>query len=156
MLEKIVSGGQTGVDRAALDTALRHGLPLGGWCPRGRLAEDGPINPSYPLVETPAPVYEERTHWNARDSDGTLVLSWGPPAGGTAFTIACARRERKPCLVLDLQKTPDIGLVLTWIDEESIRTLNIAGPRGSASPEIYPAATTFLDSLFSACRGPGL
>ena len=80
MLAKIVSGGQTGVDRAALDVALDLSLPCGGWCPKGRKAEDGPIAAHYPLTETPLDSYPQRTEWNVRDSDGTLVLTRGKPA----------------------------------------------------------------------------
>src|SRR3990172_4511968 len=104
--ERIVAGGQTGVDRAALDAALGLGLPCGGWCPRGRKAEDGPIDPRYPMEETPSDDYAERTEWNVRDADGTLVLTRGEPSGGTAFTIATARRGRSPLLVLDLDRNP--------------------------------------------------
>ena len=81
MFTKIISGGQTGVDRAALDVALELGLPCGGWCPRGRRAEDGPIDPRYPLTETPWDGYPQRTEWNVRDADGTLILT---PARRTA------------------------------------------------------------------------
>jgi len=150
----IVSGGQTGVDRAALDIALRHGLPIGGWCPKGRLAEDGPVSPAYPLKETPSSAYEERTRWNVRDSDGTLVLSWGAPEGGTAFTIACTRLEEKPCLVLDLLEEPQVETAAAWLKSHGIRVLNIAGPRGSTSPDLYPATMAFLDSLFAALARP--
>src|SRR6516225_6787777 len=104
MIAKIVSGGQTGVDRAALDFALESGVPCGGWCPATRKAEDGPISARYPLTETPTDDYAQRTEWNVRDSDATLVLTHGIPAGGTALTIACAKRDGKPCLVIDTSK----------------------------------------------------
>src|ERR1043166_1868000 len=103
----IRSGGQTGVDRAALDVALEWGVPCGGWCPRGRRAEDGPINPRYPLVETPWVGYPQRTEWNVRDSDGTLILTRGEADRGTALTIELASRYQKPCLVLALKGEPD-------------------------------------------------
>ena len=86
LVEKIVSGGQTGVDRAALDVALELGIPCGGWCPRGRRAEDGALSARYPLMETPSDDYVQRTTWNIRDSDGTLILTRGEPTGGTAQT----------------------------------------------------------------------
>src|SRR5512134_3746342 len=101
-IERVVSGGQTGVDRAALDAALALGLPCGGWCPRGRRAEDGAIPLHYPLRETPTARYPQRTEWNVRDSDGTLILTRGRPRGGTAYTISVARRLGRPLLVVDL------------------------------------------------------
>ena len=102
MLEKIVSGGQTGVDRAALDAALALGIPCAGWCPRGRRAEDGEIPRRYPLRETPLPNYEQRTEWNVRDSDATLVLVRGRPAGGTRLAIDATEAHGKPCRVVVL------------------------------------------------------
>src|ERR1700746_3926565 len=102
LISKIVSGGQTGVDRAALDVALDLGIACGGWCPKGRLAEDGPIPERYPLEETTLPFYPQRTERNVRDSDGTLVLTVGPPKGGTALTLVLARRQKKPFRVVNL------------------------------------------------------
>ena len=102
MITKIVSGGQTGVDRAALDVALELGIPCGGWCPRGRRAENERIPDRYPLQETPWDGYPQRTEWNVRDSDGTLVLTHGEPDRGTALTIRLAQQKKKPCLVVDL------------------------------------------------------
>src|SRR5262245_2006637 len=107
MLKKIISGGQTGVDRAALDVALELGIPGGGWCPKGRRAEDGPIPDRYPLTETPSEHYPQRTEWNVRDADGTLVLIRGQPQRGSALTIAVAERLAKPKLVVDLSQQPD-------------------------------------------------
>src|SRR5204862_1053873 len=93
MIARVVSGGQTGVDRAALDVALGLGLPCGGWCPKGRRAEDGPLPERYPLRETPWSGYPQRTQWNVRDSDGTLVLLNGEPDRGTRLTIELAARR---------------------------------------------------------------
>lgn len=146
MIDRIVSGGQTGVDRAALDAARALGLPGGGWCPRGRQAEDGPIDERYPLRETPSSDYPQRTEWNVRDSDGTLVLTRGRPSGGTALTVALARRLGRPCLVLDLAAGADPEEVRRWIDAEGISTLNIAGPRESQHPGIQREARAFLES----------
>ena len=147
-IKKVVSGGQTGVDRAALDAALELGLPCGGWCPKGRLAEDGPIPASYPVKETPSCDYPERTEWNVRDSDGTLVLSWGRPSGGTALTIALARRLKKPCLVIDLESAdPPREKIAAWVDLHGIAILNVAGPRESPGLPIYRKARALLGDL---------
>lgn len=148
-LERIISGGQTGVDRAALDAALRLGVPCGGWCPRGRLAEDGPIPTIYPLQETPETDYETRTRWNVRDSDATLVLSFGTPTGGTVFTIACTRILAKPCMVVDLNTPSRVEPVLAWARDLKVRTLNIAGPRASGGAEVYGRAFEFVVDLLA-------
>ena len=147
-IKKVVSGGQTGVDRAALDAALAFGIPCGGWCPKGRLAEDGPIPARYPLNETPSCDYPARTEWNVRDSDGTLVLSWGRPSGGTALTIALARRLKRPCLVIDLEPA-DLSCekIAAWIDLHDVAVLNVAGPRESAGLPIYRKAHALLIKL---------
>jgi hypothetical protein len=145
VIERIVSGGQTGVDRAALDAARALGTPCGGWCPRGRRAEDGPIDARYPLRETPSADYPERTEWNVRDSDGTLVLTRGRPSGGTALTIALARRRGRPVLVLDLEQGPDPGEVRRWAETSEVAVLNVAGPRESQQPGIQDEACHFLE-----------
>jgi putative molybdenum carrier protein len=145
VIKRIVSGGQSGVDRAALDVALRLDLPCGGWCPKGRLAEDGPLGPVYPLRETPTGAYGERTKWNVRDSDGTLVLTWGPPTDGTLLTVELARGFRKPCLVVDLMERGSPQVVRAWAEKEGIRTLNVAGPRERKCPGIYEDAVGFLE-----------
>ncbi len=147
--QKIVSGGQTGVDRAALDVALRLDVPCGGWCPKGRRAEDGPIQLRYPLQETPNWEYAERTEWNVRDSDGTLVLCIGKATGGTAVTIGLAHKWNKPLLVVDLAEEARIKPVQNWIVAEHIKTLNVAGPRESTNASCYTLATLFLESLLT-------
>jgi hypothetical protein len=150
MIERIVSGGQTGVDRAALDVALELGLPCGGWCPRGRRAEDGPLPLRYPLLETPSPAYPPRTARNVRDSDGTLVLTCGEPDRGTALTMRLAERYRRPCLVLDLADDPDPQDVRRWAEEEKVCVLNVAGPRESSRPNIYAQAACFLRAVLAS------
>ncbi len=152
MLKKIVSGGQTGVDRAALDVALDLGIPCGGWCPKGRLAEDGPIPARYPLTETPSEIYAQRTEWNVRDSDGTLVLTRGEPTEGTAFTIEVAARTKKPYLVVDLSKSPNLPAIGAWVSEHAVRVLNLAGPRESKCPRIYEETMKFLRIAFGGLR----
>ena len=128
---RIVSGGQTGVDRAALDTARALGLTLGGWCPRGRPAEDGVIPATYPLKETPTASYAERTEWNVRDSDGTLIVVRDEPTGGTAQTIEFARRLGRPLYLVIVDRPVNREGFRRWLEEKGIRTLNVAGPRES-------------------------
>ena len=144
MIQKIVSGGQTGVDRAALDVALALKIPCGGWCPKGRVAEDGPLAARYPLIETPEWEYAQRTEWNVRDSDGTLVLTRGPATEGTGLTIELAAQQGKPCLVVDLADQPSPPRVLEWIAEHTVHVMNVAGPRESKSPGIYRQAAKLL------------
>jgi hypothetical protein len=144
MFAQVVSGGQTGVDRAALDVASELGLPCGGWCPQGRKAEDGPLVSRYPLKETPSADYFQRTEWNVRDSDGTLILTRGTPTEGTAFTVEIAKKLGKPYLVLDLNEAPNESAVTAWAAEHNVCILNVAGPRESKCPGIYAQASEFL------------
>jgi hypothetical protein len=146
-VKKIVSGGQTGVDRAALDVALEIGIACGGWCPRGRRAEDGVIAARYPLKETPAAEYAVRTEWNVRDSDGTLILTVGPPTGGTRLTKSCAKRLGKPCLVVDFGDPGGTSAVAEWLRSHRINVLNVAGPRESTQPGAYHQAAAFLRAV---------
>lgn len=150
---RVVSGGQTGVDRAALDVALTLRLPCGGWCPRGRRAEDGPIDPRYPLRETPSRDYAERTEWNVRDSDATLILHHGPLMGGTALTLALARRHRRPVLAVDVGAKADAAAVQAWLRDLRPRVLNVAGPRESRAPGIQAEAARFLRRVLSEAAG---
>ena len=147
---RIISGGQTGVDRAALDVALRLGIPAGGWCPLGRLAEDGIIPPHYPLRETPLADSAQRTEWNVRDGDGTLVLTRGAPRGGTAFTIACAAKLRRPHLVVDLLAPPALPEIVRWVKALTGGVVNVAGPKESEAPGVYAEATQLLEVLLRA------
>jgi len=135
------------VDRAALDVAMELGLPVGGWCPKGRKAEDGTLPARYPLKETPSEDYAQRTTWNVRDSDGTLILTRGTTTGGTAQTVDDAVRLRRPYLVVDLAEAPDAAAVRAWLARHHIRVLNVAGPRESKSPGIYREASQFLQRL---------
>ncbi|HUG91385.1 MAG TPA: putative molybdenum carrier protein [Planctomycetaceae bacterium] len=155
LLEQIISGGQTGVDRAALDVALELGIPCGGWCPRGRKAEDGPIPDRYPLAETPTARYAERTERNVSESDGTLILTNGPIAGGTALTKACAERLGRPLHVVDFSANGDeVAGLIRWLADNSIGTLNVAGPRESQQPGVYVLARDFLRQLLAAANRP--
>jgi hypothetical protein len=154
-MERIVSGGQTGVDRAALDVAIALGMHHGGWCPAGRRAEDGPIPHRYRLRETPGGDYAQRTLWNVRDSDATLVLVHGHYGGGTGLTVRAARLAGKGCLVVDLQQVPLPGAVADWLREQGARTLNVAGPRESQRPGIGELAAEFLLRELPLARGDG-
>ena len=158
MLKKIVSGGQTGVDRGALDAALAHGFPCGGRCPRGRRAEDGRIPDVYPLTETDSARYIRRTRLNVEESDGTLIVTRGVPSGGTAATEAIARKAGRPCYVVDLDRTAgaertagteEVPAILDWIEANGIAVLNVAGPSGSAFPGIDSAAREIVAALLT-------
>ena len=144
IFEKIVSGGQTGVDRAALDVALELELPCGGWCPKGRRAEDGRISDRYPMEEASSPDYRVRTELNVQDSDGTLILARGRLAGGTLLTLKLARRFHKPYFVVDLVQGGDVTSVREWGQTEKIGILNVAGPREGEAPGIHAQASSFL------------
>ncbi len=153
MIEKVVSGGQTGVDRAALDAAIHAGIGCGGWCPRGRRAEDGVIPERYPLKQTSGPGYVERTRRNVEDSDGTLILASGEPAGGTLATLCHARRIGKPALVVDPAEPAGkarLDGIMEWLADHRIRVLNVAGPRESGQPGIYDDARDLMAGLLAS------
>ncbi len=162
MVRKIVSGGQTGVDRAALDVALELNIPCGGWCPKGRIAEDGVIPDRYPLVESPASAYEERTEWNVRDSDGTLILAMFPPTGGTAYTLYLIEQYGRPFIAVDLDRVAgdekrfiaEAERIAAWVAVEGIEVLNVAGPRESKQPGITELATGLLRRMITAVPEP--
>jgi putative molybdenum carrier protein len=144
----IVSGGQTGADRGALDAALAAGVPCGGWCPRGRRAEDGTIPERYPLRETPAAEYPQRTAWNVRDSDGTVIFHHGTVDRGTALTERLASRQHRPVLRLDVRSARPQELA-EWIAREKITRLNVAGPRESRAPGLQAAVARFLGEVLA-------
>lgn len=151
---RIVSGGQSGVDRAALDVAASRGLDFGGWCPRGGWAEDFPDPPGvlikYPqLTETPGDDLNQRTRWNVRDADATLILVASDigVSAGAAFTLACAVTLLKPHLVVDLREASAVLAAREWTLRIAPATLNVAGPRESQSPGVYRAARRLLENL---------
>ena len=148
-LKTIISGGQTGVDRAALDVAIFLEIPHGGWCPRGRVAEDGIIPHVYRLKETESSDYAQRTEKNVVDSDATLILFFTTITGGTSLTRKLASTYRRHYLEIDLAQLEDhrhslVQKVRDWICDNQIRTLNIAGPRASTHPRITELAESFL------------
>jgi hypothetical protein len=163
-LAQVISGGQTGVDQAALRAALACGIARGGWCPPGRDSEAGPIPEDLPLIETPldrspdAPDVPRslRTEWNVRDSDATLVLR---PASvtrrdpGTEWAIRCAARLGRPVLVSDPEDADAPANILRWIDALPIRTLHVAGPAESACPGIGALAERTLERAFALAGG---
>jgi predicted Rossmann fold nucleotide-binding protein DprA/Smf involved in DNA uptake len=153
----IRSGGQTGVDRAALDAAIEARLPVAGWCPAGRRAEDGRIPDRYPLAETPRADYEERTRLNVRDADATLILRRTPLAGGTALTAGHARELRRPLLVADPSDQLAPKAIRAWLARQRVGDLNVAGPRESEDAGIYQVALRCLRSAFqdSGTSEPG-
>jgi hypothetical protein len=143
-LERVVSGGQTGADRAALDWAIEHGIAHGGWCPRGRRAEDGEIPQRYRLRETPLRDYQQRTRWNVRDSDATLIFSRAAElSGGSAYTARCAERIRRPWQHVH-PGTDGVAAIRSFLEQHAVRTLNIAGPRVSTDPAIYDYVLSVL------------
>src|SRR5690242_900908 len=147
MIQKIISGGQTGADRAALDWAIAHGVQHGGWCPAGRRAEDGIIPERYSLQETPTRRYQQRTQWNARDSDATLIISLSAElTGGSRATQEWANKMNRPCLhVYPCNEWR--AQLLTFIETHSIRILNVAGPRLSSAANIEKFVGEVLDEI---------
>jgi len=155
MLSRIISGGQTGVDRAALDAAMALGIEVGGWCPKGRRALDGVIPVKYPLIETRGKSYQTRTKWNVRDSDATLIICRDEPTGGTALTIKYCEQLGRPFEVCRLNPdhyaSPDSQTPLYyvyWLNALNVQVLNVAGPREGKRCPIYGRAYNFLSDLF--------
>jgi len=150
-LTKIVSGGQTGTDRAALDCAIQFGLEHGGWCPAGRIAEDGVIPQHYQLNELAEAGYKQRTRQNIIESDGTLILNLGELDGGTLATSRLAKHLQKPHIVLQLDSDDledDVASVISWLAQSQIKVLNVAGARESKRQGSYQLAREFLQQLF--------
>ena len=151
MLQRIVSGGQTGADIAALELALEKKFPHGGWCPKGRRSLAGPIPDQFQLKETPSEHYLQRTEWNARDSDGTVILSLGATLnGGSLKTMDFVHDHQKPGLHLShakLSTEEASSALLSFIDEHDIETLNVAGPRESKEPGIHDWVREVLEGV---------
>jgi hypothetical protein len=152
MIKKIISGGQTGADRAAFDFARKYFKPHGGWIPKGRITEDGPLPRKYQLREMPTASYSARTEQNVIDSDGTVIFSRGKPTGGTDYTRSMVLKHRKQLLHVDLNIRTFYDaahLLLSWIDLQHIKILNVAGPRASKDPAIYNDVFKILDMAYN-------
>ncbi len=152
-VRRIISGGQTGADRAGLDAAPALHIAHGGWCPKGRRAEDGVIPGRYDLQETTSANSAVRTRRNVRDADGTVLFTLGAPTGGSQLTAKVARELCKPFLYLDVAFILDHSAAARrklndWIEEYDIRTLNVAGSRESECPGIHAAVFDFLTRAF--------
>jgi len=146
----LISGGQTGVDRAALDFAIRNGIKHGGWCPRGRRAEDGVIPQQYCLIEADTPLYQQRTRLNVRDSQATLIFcDLKRRSRGTALTIKCAESMCKPYMVVDIEHCNG-RKILKWLQRVRPQILNVAGPRAGESSRASLVVDTVLSSLICA------
>ena len=151
MIKQIISGGQTGVDRAALDAAIKLAIAHGGWIPRGRLTESGPLPPKYHLKEIKSFSYSKRTEKNVIDADGTLIISRGPLTGGSEYTREMAVKHRRPWLHIDLSQTAAFQAAMTinkWILEKKITILNVAGPRASKDSAIYRDTLNIIESAY--------
>lgn len=149
-IEKIISGGQTGADQAALDFAIENSIPHGGWIPKGRLTESGPLASKYNLQEMPSASYARRTEKNIREASGTLIVTHGRLTGGSALTWKLAKQHGKPCLHLDLEGySPAVAarILKSWLQESRVRTLNVAGPRASKDCLIYKKVKGVLAAM---------
>ena len=150
IIEKIISGGQTGADRAALDWAIASAVPHGGWCPRGRKAEDGTIPERYTLTDSPSANYLQRTEWNARDADGTAVFTISPIfSGGSKRTVEFAARHCKPWIHLHSEMPDPSRKLMEFIKTNRITILNVAGSRGSKEPGVAAFVVEVLSEAFN-------
>lgn len=154
LISAIISGGQTGVDRAALDFALAQGIPCGGWCPKGRKSEDGFIPEKYPLKETSSPEYHFRTRKNILSSDGTLIIAKDNLMDrGTQLTQALCGKLQKPCFLASGVHADDKENFRVWLKVNNIQTMNVAGCREGSQPGIYTRALEVLEFLFLSQAG---
>jgi hypothetical protein len=151
LIKKIISGGQTGADRAALDFAIKNDIPHGGWVPKDRIAEDGIIPKKYDVHEAPSKDYKRRTELNVINSDGTLIISHEELTGESALTKTLAEKHKKPCLYIKLDSMPAFKATIDitkWIKQHKIEILNVAGPKASGDPDIYDATLKILETVF--------
>ncbi|MCK4678633.1 MAG: putative molybdenum carrier protein [Bacteroidales bacterium] len=147
-ISKIISGGQTGVDRAALDFSLKNNIVCGGFCPKERKAEDGTISDKYPLIETSSSNYAFRTEKNVQVCDGTLIFYHKTLDRGTSLTLKLLKKHHKPFFEIDLSCESDKKLIVEWLINHQIKILNISGPRESHCPGIYEMTLKMLEKIF--------
>ncbi|MFC1819533.1 YpsA SLOG family protein [Thermodesulfobacteriota bacterium] len=150
MITKIISGGQTGADLAALDVAIELGIPHGGWIPKGRKTENGRLSEKYQMKEIKSIDYAQRTELNIVDSDGTIIFSHGKLTGGSALTLKLAKKHNRPCFHIDLDDLSDYKaaeIITDWLDIRNIEVLNVAGSRASKDPQIYEDVQNVLKSV---------
>lgn len=152
-IEKIISGGQTGADRAALDFAIENNIPYGGWLPKGRITEDGTLPEKYHLQEMPTEDYSKRTEKNVLDSDATVIISHGFLTGGSALTREYAILHNKHWIHIDMNELSldeAADAMIAWLSENQIRILNVAGARAGKDPSIYDTVARLLKVTLSA------
>lgn len=150
MIKKIISGGQTGADQGALDSAIKYNFPYGGWIPKGRLTENGPLPDEYRLKEMPTKNYPDRTEKNVLASDGTVIITHGKLTGGSALTKKLAEKHNRQFLHINLNETPAFlaaSEINAWINENNIEILNVAGSRASKDPKIYEDTTYIIQGV---------
>jgi len=150
-VEKIISGGQTGADRAALDFAIKNSIPYGGWLPKGRKTEDGTLPLRYHLQEMPTGDYSKRTEMNVLDSDGTVIVSNGLLTMGSALTRELAMQHNRPWIHLDMKELSlkkAAQMLISWLTEKEIKVLNVAGPRAGNDAKIYDITLRLLAASF--------
>lgn len=158
-IKKIISGGQSGADRAALDFAIENNIPYGGWIPKGRKTEDGKLPDKYHLQEMKTASSSKRTEQNIIDSDGTVIISHGKLTGGSLLTQTLAVKHNKPCLHLDVDNKKILVAIESlnaWIKKSKIKILNVAGPRASKDHNIYKVTKDILEddaSLYEPQNG---
>lgn len=151
-LQRIISGGQTGADRAALDAAIDAGFPCGGWCPEGRKADDGPIPDRYPVEELAGAGYRKRTIRNLQDSDGTAIFGFGEPVGGTALTLAQCIRLQRPHQLIDagqMSSAHAAEILVAFIEQNQVGVLNVAGPSERRTAEAYDYVLQVITTLLT-------
>jgi hypothetical protein len=152
LIKKIISGGQSGADQAALDAAISRDFPYGGWLPKGRKTENGPLPHNYIMSELGSGDYRKRTEKNVLDSDGTLIVSHGELTGGSLLTLVLAEKHNRPCLHVDClvgSITNRLEKVFQWLQDNRIEVLNVAGPRQSGDPQIYQVVRELIEGILS-------
>ncbi|WP_163709239.1 putative molybdenum carrier protein [Mangrovibacterium lignilyticum] len=151
-LQIIISGGQTGVDRGALDACLELEFPCGGWCPAGRAAEDGPIPPRYPMIELQSPYYDDRTRRNIVESEATLIIYDGKLTGGTLLTANYAKQIGRPVFIFELSPffiDRTMEDLIDFLEAYQVETLNVAGPRASLWDKAHETSRHIIKVLLS-------